>query len=180
MPLSSETNNPPTLGPTYLPCSFAQLGPLPQGLCTATDSATGSQATLAIKDLPANVADIRDAGWIPGSGRSPGNDNPLQYSCLENPMDRGAWWATVHRFSQSWIQLNDLAHTPVGYLTNQTCHSLSPMLLPWPKVDQVWWTTQTLPSVWPASAPAPQNSHSTQQRGWLSNKLNRITSQACS
>ena len=49
--------------------------------------------------------DIRDAGSIPGSGRSPGggHGNPLQYSCLENPMDRGAWWARVHRVTQSQI-----------------------------------------------------------------------------
>ena len=48
-----------------------------------------------------------DVGSIPGSGRSPGegNGNPLQYSCLENPMDRGAWWATVHRVAKSWTQL---------------------------------------------------------------------------
>jgi len=48
-----------------------------------------------VKNLPANV---RDVSSIPGSGRSPeeGNGNPFQYSCLENPMDRGAWWATVH------------------------------------------------------------------------------------
>ena len=45
-----------------------------------------------------------DVGLIPGSGRSPGegNGNPLQYSCLENPMDRGVWWATVHGASNSW------------------------------------------------------------------------------
>ena len=51
-----------------------------------------------VKNLPANTRDVRDADLIPGSGRSPGeeNGNPLQYSCLENPMDRGAWWATVH------------------------------------------------------------------------------------
>ena len=50
-----------------------------------------------VKNLLANAGDIRDKGWILGSGRSPGegNGNPLQYSCLENPMDRGAWWATV-------------------------------------------------------------------------------------
>ena len=50
-----------------------------------------------IKNPPANAGDVRDVGSIPGSGRSPGvgNGNPLQYSCLENPMDRGAWWATV-------------------------------------------------------------------------------------
>ena len=49
-----------------------------------------------VKNLPANAGDTHS---IPGSGRSPGegNGNPLQYSCLENPMDRGAWWATVHR-----------------------------------------------------------------------------------
>ena len=54
---------------------------------------------LAVKNLPANPGDITDAGSIPGSGRNPGgrNGNPLQYSCLLNPMDRGAWQATVHR-----------------------------------------------------------------------------------
>ena len=52
-----------------------------------------------IKNLPANAGDIRDASSVPGSGRSPGAGygNPLQYSCLENPMDKGAWQATVHR-----------------------------------------------------------------------------------
>ena len=51
--------------------------------------------------------DIRDVSTIPGSGRSPGvgHGNPLQYSCLENPMDRGAWQAAVHRVAQSWTQL---------------------------------------------------------------------------
>ena len=53
-----------------------------------------------MKDLPANAG---DTGSIPGMGRSPGegNSNPLQYSCLENPMDRGAWQATVHGISES-------------------------------------------------------------------------------
>ena len=56
------------------------------------------QMALVVKDLPANVGDARDRGSIPGSGRCPGegNGNPLQYSCLENSMDRGAWRATVH------------------------------------------------------------------------------------
>ena len=54
-----------------------------------------------------------DVGSIPGLGRSPGgvHGNPLQYSCLENPIDREAWWATVHRVEKSWAWLNDLAHT---------------------------------------------------------------------
>ena len=56
------------------------------------------------KESLSNAGDIRDTSSIPGSGRSPGggHDNPPQYSCLENPMDRGAWWATVHRVSQNW------------------------------------------------------------------------------
>ena len=51
-----------------------------------------------VNDLPASSRDVGDMGLIPGSGGSPGeeNGNPLQYSCLKNPMDRGAWWATVH------------------------------------------------------------------------------------
>ena len=57
---------------------------------------------LGVKNLPANAGDLKDVGWIPGLGRSPGggHDNPLQYFCLENPMDRGAWWATVHRVAE--------------------------------------------------------------------------------
>ena len=52
---------------------------------------------------------VGDASLIPGSGRSPGEGNgtPLQYSCLENPMDRGDWQATVYRVAKSWIQLSD-------------------------------------------------------------------------
>ena len=51
-----------------------------------------------VKNLPISAGDARDVGSIPGSGRSPGggHGNPLQYSCLENPMDRGAWRATIH------------------------------------------------------------------------------------
>ena len=57
-----------------------------------------------VKNLPAHAGDTGDVGLIPGSGRSPGggNGNPLQYSCLENPMDRGAWWAIVHGVAKSW------------------------------------------------------------------------------
>ena len=56
-----------------------------------------------VKNLPANTGDTRDAGSIPGSRRSPGtgNGNPLQYSCLENSMDRGARWAIVHGVTKS-------------------------------------------------------------------------------
>ena len=59
----------------------------------------------AVKNLPANAGDTRDAVSIPGSERSPGigNSNPLQYSCLGNSTDRGAWWATVHGVAESDI-----------------------------------------------------------------------------
>ena len=55
--------------------------------------------------------DVSDVGSIPGLGRSPGggHGNPLQYSCLENPMDRGAWWAMVHGVAKSWIPLKQLS-----------------------------------------------------------------------
>ena len=58
---------------------------------------------LVVKNLPANAGDTRAKGSIPGSGRSPGvgNGNPLQYSCLKNSMDRGAWQATVHGVAKS-------------------------------------------------------------------------------
>ena len=60
-----------------------------------------------VKNSPASAGDIRDVGSIPGSGRSPGGgrDNPLQCSCLENPMDRGAWRPTIHGVAKSQIQL---------------------------------------------------------------------------
>ena len=63
-----------------------------------------AQVALVIKKPPASAGDVRDVSLIPGSGRSPGggNGNPLQYSCLENPMDRGAWWATAYRVAESW------------------------------------------------------------------------------
>ena len=60
-------------------------------------------------EVKASACNAGDLGSIPGSGSSPGegNGNPLQYSCLENPKDGGAWWAPVHRLSKSWTQLSD-------------------------------------------------------------------------
>ena len=62
----------------------------------------GFPGSSAVKNPPANAGDTGDTGSIPGSGRSPGegHGNPLQYSCLENSMDRGAWWATAHRVAK--------------------------------------------------------------------------------
>ena len=70
-----------------------------------------SQVALAVNNLPACAGDARDTGLISGWERSPGgqNNNPLQYSCLENPMDRGAWWATGHRVAKSQTRLKQFS-----------------------------------------------------------------------
>ena len=77
--------------------------------CLVWEVRESSQGALVVKSPPANARDLRDVGSIPGSGRSPGeeNSNPLQYSCLENPTDRGAWWATVHCVKKSWTRRRD-------------------------------------------------------------------------
>ena len=64
-----------------------------------------------VKNLSANAGDIRDRSSISGSGRPPGegDGSPLKYSCLENPMDKGAWWAIVHGFAKSWTRLKQLS-----------------------------------------------------------------------
>ena len=70
------------------------------------------QGVSVVKNPPAMVGDTRVMGSVPGSGRSPGggNGNPLQYSCLENPMDRGAWWATVHGATKSRTWRSNWTH----------------------------------------------------------------------
>ena len=71
------------------------------------ESYSGLPRWLVVKNLPANAADARDVGWIPGLGKSPGgNGYPLPYSYLENSMDRGDWWVTVYGIakSQTWLE----------------------------------------------------------------------------
>ena len=70
-----------------------------------------SQVALVVRNRPVNAGDVRDMGLIPGSGWSPGgrHGNPLQYSCLETPMDTGAWRATIHRVTKSRIRLKQLS-----------------------------------------------------------------------
>ena len=77
--------------------------------------AEASHVAIMVKNPPPNAGHTRDSVSIPGSGRSAGvgSGNPLQYSCLENPMDRGAWWATVHG-------------APKDQSTHSTCIWLSP------------------------------------------------------
>ena len=83
------------------------LAGIQTGLCVSGTS----QVALRVKNLPANAANVRGSGSIPGSGRSPGrgHENPLQYSYLENPVDRGAWWATVNRVARGWTGLKQLS-----------------------------------------------------------------------
>ena len=83
---------------------------------------------LVVKNPPANAGIIRDAGSIPGSRWSPGegNGNPLQYSCLENPMDRGAWWATVYGVTRVRHDWSDLVHEfPLGVDNQKLAPGLS-------------------------------------------------------
>ena len=79
---------------------------------------------LAVKNPPANAGDVRDAGLIPGSGRSPGggHGNPLQCSGLEKSMDRGAWWAIVLRVAKSQIRLKRISTDT--HMSIQSCKIL--------------------------------------------------------
>ena len=79
-----------------------------------------------VKDPPANAGDIRDAVSIPGLGRSPGegNDNPLQYSCPGNPMDRETWQAVVYRVTNSWTLLKLLSMHARSFLYGSTLTSI--------------------------------------------------------
>jgi len=81
-----------------------------------------------VKNLPANTGDTRDAGLIPESGRTTGvgNGNPLQYSCLGNSMDRGAWWTMVHGSAKSrtWLSTHKHTHTHAHWIANWCFTSL--------------------------------------------------------
>ena len=76
---------------------------------------------IVLKNLPAYAGDARNMVLVLGWGRSPrvGNGNPLQYSCLRNPMDRGAWWATVHGVTESWTSLSEHESSPLFKIDNQ-------------------------------------------------------------
>ena len=84
-----------------------------------------------VRNPPANAGDARDVGAIPGLGRSSGGGqgNPLQYSCLENPMDRGAWWATVHGVAKSLENPHGerslVGYSPCGHKESDTTEQLS-------------------------------------------------------
>ena len=94
--------------------SLGQEDPLQKGMaagwCT-TRWHWASQVVLVVKNLPVNAGDIRDVGLIPGLGRSFGerHGNPLQYSCPENHVDRGAWQTSVHRVANSQTRLKQIS-----------------------------------------------------------------------
>ena len=78
----------------------------------------GASHWLVVKNLPVSAGDVRDSGLIPGLGRSSGggHGNPVQYSCLENPMDRGAWWVSVHRVAKGQTQQSTLVPPESSFL----------------------------------------------------------------
>ena len=102
--VAQTVKKPPAMQETQVR-SLGQEDPLEKGM------AIHSQVALMVKSLPAKAGNIRDAGLIPGSGRSSGggHGNPLQYSFLENPTDRGARRATVYRVTKSQTQLKQLS-----------------------------------------------------------------------
>ena len=88
-----------------------------------------SQVALVVKNPPANAGDVRNVGLIPGLGRFPGggHGNPLQYSCLVNPVDRGAWWSMVHMVAKSRTLLKLLStHSSVQFSRSVVSDSLQP------------------------------------------------------
>ena len=87
----------------YLHCMLSIAQPTHRIYCMHLPYTQGFPHSSVGKESACDAEDTGDAGWIPGSGRSPGegNDNPLQYSCLENPMDKAAWLATVHVVAKS-------------------------------------------------------------------------------
>ena len=89
--------------------NFQQPHLLGSGVYFVLEATVFTMPNLGLYHLPANAGDAGDAGSIPGSERSLGGriGNPLQYSCLKNPMDRGVWHTTVHKVAKSWTRLRD-------------------------------------------------------------------------
>ena len=90
----------------------------------------GFPGDTVVKNTPTNAGRARDSGSIPGLGRSPGtgNGNPLLYSCLENQMDRGAWWATVHGVAKSRTRLSSHTHIHSDKIGNIPLYSSEQIL----------------------------------------------------
>ena len=100
---------------------------------------------LVVKNPPTNAGNIRDKGSVPGLGKSSGggHGNPLQYSCLENRMDGGAWWATVHGVEKSLTRLKQLSMHAPCFDTDLCCSPCSFLLKQW----KHWWMMLETPSL---------------------------------
>ena len=133
-----------------------------------------SQVALVVNNPPANVGDIRDVGSVPGLGRSPdrGRDNPLQYSCLENSMDRGAWRATIHgiaRVGYDWSDFSSvqlLSHVQL-FVTPWTAMPGLPVhhqLLEFTQT-RVHWVGDAIQPSHPLSSPSPPALSLSQHQG---------------
>ena len=115
----------PSLGPGSIPSQekpvFSLCLPPTNNPSETIPSFGAYQVVLEGKNLPANAGDLRDASSVPGLGRSPGEGHrhPLQYSCLDNPMDRGAWWATVRGVAKSRTRLSTLGPYTLLEVENQ-------------------------------------------------------------
>ena len=119
-------------------------------LAAAAFCLLGSPGCAVVKNLPANAGNISDVGLIPGSGRAPkgGHGNLLHYSCLKNSMNRGTWWATVHRVIKSRTRLSDKhTHTHSAY---HTCISFQALFSTY--YDSIWIDIK---SEWFKNPPSP-------------------------
>ena len=142
-----------------------------------------SQVVLVVKNPPANPGDIRDSDSIPGWGRSPGggHGNPLQYSCLENPMDREAQWPTVHRFAQTRTRLKRLGTHSARSAFNQAWGMRLPrqswshrtkggsgaLGRQWVRSSCTWTGLPASPAAWPCPGTRGVTSSRTRPK-WLS------------
>ena len=132
-------SRPPRDSPTrYLKAAIVLIRPM-----AMVDTTQTCLVALVVKNLPASAG---DAGSIPGSGRSPGggNGNPLQYSCLENSVDRGDWQASVHGVAKSWPQLSTHAGKN---LPNENQKEIAPPLQQ-EKTENENWHWQVFSSLW--------------------------------
>ena len=124
---------------------------------------------MIVKNPPAKAGNTGETVSIPESGRSlgEGNGNPLHYSCLENPMDEGAWWATVHGVTKSWTQLSKFMEFMDGYIASRPTFVPITLGHPHPVLRSLdMWTLTLLPSTTPEATPTPTN-HRLSGRGVL-------------
>ena len=112
----------------FIPCFLAERGRAENSSMSPVSQLPSAQYNSVVQNPPVNAGDAGDTCSIPGSGRSPGggNGNPLQYSCLKNPMNRGAWRATVHGVVKSWTRLSMHALSSVQFSRSVVSDSLRP------------------------------------------------------